>query len=54
MLMNWHIVTSAEYAAGVKKDIDLYFLKDTHEIYRGETPFTESIVFYTDNLPTSA
>lgn len=53
MLMNWHIVTSAEYAAGVKKDIDLYFLKDTHEIYRGETPFTESIVFYTDNLPTS-
>lgn len=53
MLMNWHIVTSAEYAAGVKKDIDLYFLKDTHEIYRGETPFTESVVFYTDNLPTS-
>ena len=53
MLMNWHIVTSAEYTAGVKKDIDLYFLKDTHEIYRGEVPFTESVVFYTDDLPTS-
>lgn len=52
MLMNWHIVTSAEYAAGVKKDIDLYFLSDTHEIYRGEVPFTESVEFYTE-LPTS-
>ena len=52
-MMNWHIVTSAEFAAGVKKDQDIYFLSDTHEIYRGEVPFTESVVLYKDNLPTS-
>lgn len=51
-MMNWHIVTSAEFAAGVKKDQDIYFLSDTHEIYRGEVPFTESVVLYTE-LPST-
>lgn len=48
--MNWHIVTSAQYAAGTKYDTHMYFLSDTHEIYRGEVPFTESIILY-DELP---
>ena len=51
-MMNWHIVTSADFAAGVKHDENLYFLSDTHEIYRGEVPFTESIILYTE-LPAT-
>lgn len=51
-MMNWHFVTSAEYAAGVKVDGDMYFLSDTREIYRGTVPFTESVILYTE-LPTS-
>lgn len=51
-MMYWHIVTSDVYKAGVKKDQDMYFLSDTHEIYRGEVPFTESVILYTE-LPTS-
>lgn len=50
MMMNWHIVTSAQYAAGTKYDGHMYFLSDTHEIYRGEVPFTESVILY-DELP---
>ena len=49
-MMNWHIVTSAQYAAGTKYDTHMYFLSDTHEIYRGEVPFTESVILY-DELP---
>ena len=52
MMMNWHIVTSAEYAAGVKRESSLYFISDTHEIYRGEVPFTESVIMYTE-LPVT-
>ena len=51
-MMNWHIVTSAEYAVGVKVDDDLYFLSDTHEIYRGNESYTQSITMYTE-LPAS-
>lgn len=48
MLMQWHIVTSAVYKAGTPVDGDMYFISDTHEIYRGAVPFTESVVMYTD------
>ena len=51
-MMNWHIVTSAEYAVGVKVDDDLYFLSDTHEIYRGNESYTQSITMYSE-LPAS-
>lgn len=51
--MQWHIVTSAEYAAGSKVDGDLYFLSDTYEIYRGSSSFTQAVGMYTDTLPTS-
>ena len=52
MLMRWHIVTSEEFKAGVKFDQDMYFLTDTHEIYRGNEAFTQSVILYTE-LPTT-
>ena len=51
-MMSWHIVTSAEYAVGLKVEDDLYFLSDTHEIYRGSESYTQSITMYTE-LPTT-
>ena len=51
-LMRWRFVTSDVYKAGVKDENDLYFLSDTREIYRGTTPFTESVVMYTE-LPAT-
>ena len=51
-MMSWHIVTSAEYASGVKVDGDLYYLSDTHEIYRGTESYSQSITMYAD-LPVS-
>lgn len=53
-MIQWHIVTSAEFKAGIKVAEDLYFLKDSHEIYRGDVPFTESVVMYNGTLPTEA
>lgn len=53
MLMNWHIVTSAAYHAGTAIDSHIYFLSDTHEIYRGSVPFTESVVLCTE-FPTTS
>ena len=50
----WHIVTAAEFAAGNKVESDMYFLKDSKEIYRGTTPFTEAVNLYTGTLPTEA
>lgn len=47
-MMNWHIVTSDVYNAGVKIDGDMYFLSDTKEIYRGEESYSESITFFTE------
>lgn len=51
-MMNWHIVsTKAEFIAGSPVDTDLYFIADTHEIYRGSESYTQPIVLYTDALP---
>ena len=52
-MVSWHIVTSAAYKAGSKVDGDMYFLSDTHEIYRGSESFSEAVVMYTD-LPVEA
>jgi len=52
MLMQWHLVTSAEYKAGVKVAEDLYFLSDTHEIRRGEDNYGVSMFLY--NRDTNA
>lgn len=52
-MMNWRFVTSAEYAAGTKVETDIYFLSDTHEIYRGSDPFTQAVIMYT-SLPTTS
>ena len=51
-MMNWHIVsTKAEFIAGSPVDTDLYFIADTHEIYRGSESYTQPIVLYSDALP---
>ena len=51
-MMNWHIVpTKAEFLAGSPVETNLYFIADTHEIYRGAESFTQPIVMYTDALP---
>lgn len=52
-MISWHIVTSEMYHAGTKLADGMYFLSDTREIYRGEQPFTESVVMYKDTLPTA-
>lgn len=52
-MISWHIVTSSTYHAGTKLPDGMYFLSDTREIYRGEQPFTESVVMYTGSLPTA-
>lgn len=51
-MISWHIVTSSTYHAGTKMPDGMYFLSDTREIYRGDQPFTESVVMYKDTLPT--
>ena len=54
-MMNWHIVpTKAEFLAGSPVETNLYFIADTHEIYRGSESFTQPIVMYTGELPTQA
>lgn len=53
-MMTWHFVTSAEFAAGNKVDGDMYFLSDTHEIYRGTQNYTRSVVMYDTTLPNPA
>lgn len=49
-MLSWHFVTAAEYAAGQgSRSADkLYFLSDTHEIYKGDVPFTEAVIFVDD------
>lgn len=43
------LATSAYYRSLSKKDANtLYFLEDSKEIYRGETPYTASVVFVQD------
>lgn len=49
-MLSWHIVTRAVYDAASASDKSaekLFFLSDTHEIYRGTENFTESVVVYT-------
>lgn len=52
-MISWHIVTSDVYRNGTPIDTHMYFLSDTKEIYRGNVPFTESVIMYTDSLPIS-
>lgn len=52
-MISWHFVTSEVYHNGSKLADGMYFLSDTREIYRGEQPFTESVIVYTDTLPTA-
>lgn len=50
-LMQWHIVTRAQYSAGTPVDNDLYFISDEQLIYRGNVLYTKSMEFYSDTLP---
>ena len=51
-MMNWHIVTTKnEFNTGSPVESDLYFIAETHEIYRGTESYAQSVVFYTDTLP---
>lgn len=55
-MVQWHIIDAATYYAAdtsALSDEKIYFLSDTHEIYRGATPFTESVVMYTGDLPAT-
>lgn len=54
-MLTWHYVTRAQYdtAQTSEKTSDkLFFLSDTHEIYRGTELFTEACTLYSD-LPTT-
>lgn len=54
-MMNWHIVTTkAEFLAGSPVETSLYFIADTHEIYRGSESYSQSVVLYEGELPSSA
>ena len=55
-MLTWHAITAATYYAAESESLSndaLYYLTDTHEIYRGSTPFTEAVILYTqeDELP---
>lgn len=52
-MIQWHIVDSATYRNGTPIAGHMYFISDTREIYRGEEPFTESVILYNGTLPTS-
>ena len=48
-MLSWHFVTAAEYYGAGSKDAEkLYFLSDTHEIYKGDIPFTEAVIMVDD------
>jgi hypothetical protein len=52
-MVQWIMTTSTAYLALATKDNNaLYFLQDTKEIYKGATPYTEAVSFYTTTLPT--
>lgn len=49
-MLSWHFVTAAEYYSAGSKDAEkLYFLSDTHEIYKGDIPFTEAVIMVNDS-----
>lgn len=53
-MLNWYYVTKAQYTAAAAHSSDnLYFLSDTKEIYRGDDLFTQSVIMYTGDLPTT-
>ena len=56
-LLSWHVVTQAEYDAGVVaksiKEDALYFLTDTRKVMKGSGDFTEAVRFYTGTKPTA-
>lgn len=55
-MLSWYAITSAVYYAAEADSLSadsLYFLTDTHEIYKGAVPFTESVVIYSGTEPTS-
>lgn len=48
-MLSWHFVTAAEYYGAGSRDAEkLYFLSDTHEIYKGDIPFTEAVIMVDD------
>ena len=49
-MLSWHFVTAAEYYGAGSRDAEkLYFLSDTHEIYKGDIPFTEAVIMVDDS-----
>ena len=51
-MINWHIVpTKEEFLTGSPIENDLYFIADTHEIYRGSESYTQSVITYDGELP---
>ena len=53
-MLNWHIVaTKAEYKAGTPIESHLYFIEDTHEIYRGTENYTQSAIMV-DEFPDAS
>lgn len=55
-MLNWYAIESTAYYAADASSLsseNLYFLTDTHEIYRGTVPFTDSVVLYTGSKPAS-
>ena len=49
-MLTWYAITAATYYAAEAESLSndaLYYLIDTHEIYRGSTPFTEAVILYT-------
>ena len=48
-MITWHYITRAVYDAAEvseKTSDKLYYLSDTHEIYRGTENFTEAVILY--------
>ena len=55
-MIKWYLANKqADYLALAVKDAEaLYFIKDTGEIYLGEQPYTQSVIFYGAELPVTA
>ena len=52
-MLSWHFVTAAQYYATPSPDAEaLYFLSDTHEIYRGNVPFGEAVAMVDTSATT--
>ena len=51
MIGYWHYVTRKEFNDGPVYEDDIYFIKDTGELYRGKVPFNEAIIWYNEVVP---